>query len=142
MRVPDFSPTDRLLMSDVQFLMPSSSLSSMEINGIKVIQVPFSTYSRANPVYVYFQLYNLVRNNDGQTHFITDYILTPIDASQGEEGVLLQKLDRSGREELSAEFAELDMRSIKPGRYTLSVRATDRYRVQTIQRFRMIELVE
>ena len=112
----------------------------MEINGIKVIQVPFTIYARKNPIYVYCQLYNLVLNDGGQTSFTTEYRLTPLGAEE-KDGVILDKIDRTGNEELYGEFAMLDVSKVDPGKYRLTVRTKDRYRVQTTERSRVIELV-
>ncbi len=140
-RVQDFSSRD-FLLSDLQFLMPSSSSSSIEINGMKVIQVPFTIYRHGNPVYVYYQAYNLAPDNDGQTSFTTEYSLTPADDQKSERRILLMKSDRKGNEESSAEFAALNIDKIEPGKHILSVRVTDHHRGRSSERSRIIELVE
>ena len=140
-RVQDFSSRD-FLLSDLQFLMPSSSSSSIEINGMKVIQVPFTIYRHGNPVYVYYQAYNLAPDNDGQTSFTTEYFLIPADDRKGERRILLLKSDRKGKEESSGKFAALNIDNIKPGRYILSVRVTDHHHGRSSERSRIIELVE
>lgn len=140
-RVRDFSGRD-LLISDLEFLMPSNSLSSIEINGMKVIQTPFTVYHPRNPLYIYYQIYNLSADIDGRTSFITEYFLTPEDDAGGEHRILLMNSDREGKEESSAEFATLNTDDVKPGKYTLNVRVTDRHRARSFERSRSIELVD
>ncbi len=140
-RVRDFS-TREFLVSDLEFLMPSNSKSSIEINGMKVIQTPFSVYHPRNPLYVYYQIYNLAADLDGRTSYITEYFLTPEGDSGKENRNLLMKSEREGKEESSAEFETLNAANIMPGKYTLNVRVTDRHRGSFVERSRSIDLVD
>ncbi|MEO8167597.1 MAG: hypothetical protein ABI623_05065, partial [bacterium] len=140
-RVKDFSSRE-FLMSDLEFLMPSNSLSSVEINGMKVIQTPFSVYHPNNPVYVYYQVYNLAADPDGRTSFVTEYFLTTEDAPSSEQRIVLMKAEREGKEESSAEFATLTTDDIKPGKYFLNVRVTDHLGSRSFGRSRAIEFVD
>ena len=140
-RVRDFSSRE-FLISDLEFLMPSNSKSSTEINGMKVIQTPFTVYHPRNPLYVYYQIYNLAADIDGRTSFITEYFLTPENDATGDQRIALMRSEREGKEELSAEFATLNTDNVQPGKYTLNVRVTDRHRSRSFERSRSIELVD
>ena len=58
--------SDEPMMSDIQFLLPSSQEPAIEIEGMKVVQSPFTSIPEGQPLYVYVQVYNLVQDAGGQ----------------------------------------------------------------------------
>jgi hypothetical protein len=141
LRVRDFSRPD-FMMSSVQFLRPSTERGALAIEGVKVVQSPFRTQVRTEPFYVYFQIYHLVPDASGNTSYLTECILLP----QGEEdvgkGVVVYTREKKGKEEMAAEFCQIDLHTVDPGRYRLIVSVTDRKRVQTLSAGREVEILK
>jgi GWxTD domain-containing protein len=133
--------SDEPMISDIQFLLPSSQEPAIEIEGIKVVQSPFSSIPEDQPMYVYIQVYNLVKDAAGKTALRVEFVATPGQESDPENEVVLAIKDREGREESEAVFEALDLDELGTGTYTLSVRATDRNRVQTVSAHRRFEVV-
>jgi hypothetical protein len=141
LRVRDFKPTE-FAVSSVQLLFPSREKTILEIDGIKVRQSPFVRQDRSQPLYVYFQVYGLVKDDFGKTGYRVEYLLIPADEKDDGGGDVLLLKDRNGSEESAAEFTSLDLRETGAGVYRLVVRVTDRKRVQTVRGERTIEIVK
>jgi tetratricopeptide (TPR) repeat protein len=138
---PDFSGND-LMMSSIQFLMPSSKKGAVVIDGMKVIHSPFHTADRTQPLYVYFQIYNLVPDALGNMSYSADCILLPEGESSLTSGTVIYQRSKTVRDATVAEFYAIDVRSVDVGRYTLVVRVTDKRRVQTITASRTLDIVK
>jgi hypothetical protein len=141
LRVRDFKPTE-LAVSSVQLLFPSREKTILEIDGIKVRQSPFVRQDRSQPLYVYFQIYGLVKDDFGRTGYRVEYVLVPTDEEDDGDGDVLLVRDRNGTEESAAEFTSLDLRETSAGAYRLVVRVTDGKRVQTVRGERIVEVTK
>jgi hypothetical protein len=139
LRIPSFSGRD-FMVSDLQLLLPATTGPSLEIDGVKVVQSPFRTYSRERPLFAYLQVYNLVKDASGKTAYTIQYSLAPKD--DPEETTILVDMKREWTDDSRAEFRMLDIRAVKPGAYTLTVAVTDKKRVQTLSRTREIEITK
>ena len=135
-RIPDF-PVTVPMLSDIEFLLPSSARSSIEINGVKVIASPFDAVPRNKPLYVYWQTYNLTRDADGKTAYRSRVLLTPGESGPDDESVVAYDNDHAGQEESAAELARIDVRARDRGMYTLTVEITDRKMVRTFSKYRL-----
>ena len=129
-----------LALSSMQFLFPSSEKSELEIDGVKVRQSPFSRYNRTQPLYVYFQIYNLVKDDFGRTAYVTEYLFVPIGEQSDDDGEQLLRREKQGTDETTAEFQQLQPGSLSAGVYRLVARVTDKKRVATVRAERLIEL--
>ena len=138
-RVPSFAGRD-FMVSDLQLLLPASSGPSIEIDGVKVVQSPFRTYSREKPLFAYLQVYNLVKDINGKAGYTAQYTLAPQDDPA--EATVLAEEKRELDDDSRAEFRVLDMKAFKPGKYVLMVSVTDKKRVQTVTRTREIEITK
>ena len=138
-RIPDF-PVTVPMLSDIEFLLPSSARSSIEINGVKVIVSPFDAVPRNKPLYVYWQTYNLTRDADGKTAYRSRVLLTPGESGPDDESVVAYDSDHAGQEESAAELAQIDVRARDRGMYTLTVEITDRKMVRTFSKSRLLRL--
>jgi hypothetical protein len=141
LRVRDFSPPE-FKMSSVQFLRPSAEKGALAIDGVKVVQSPFRTQLRREPLYVYFQVYNLVPDAIGNTSYRTECILLPKDEQDMGKGIVVYTNEKTGKEEMAAVFCQIDIHSVDPGQYQILVRVTDRKRVQTLTVVRDLEIVK
>ena len=140
LRVRDFSKAG-LSMSSIQLLRPSPQPGALEIDGVKVIQSPFATHIRTEPFFLYFQIYDLIPNGDGTTSYTTDCRLVARGDKAWEDGIVIHAKQKVGRERTVSEFYKIDLATIKPGRYTLVVRVTDRMRFASTAALRVVELV-
>ncbi|HMK39791.1 MAG TPA: hypothetical protein VK569_10645, partial [Bacteroidota bacterium] len=140
LRVKDFASSD-LSMSSVQFLKASTETGALAIDGVKVVQSPFRTQLRTEPLLVYFQVYNLVPDAFGATSYKSECILLPLDEADPEKGKVIFTKEKVEKEKMVAEFDQIDVRSTPPGHYRFIVKVTDRKRVQTIMAERELDIV-
>jgi hypothetical protein len=138
LRVPAFAGND-FMISDLQLLMPASHGPVIEINGVKVEQSPFKSYTRARPLYVYIQVYNLVEDIFRAARFTATFTIAPLDVPDAAK-VLAEVTRDLSDETNSTLFEMLDIKGVDPGKYLLTARVTDRKRVQTITRSREVEI--
>jgi hypothetical protein len=139
-RIAAHTPT--LSLSDIEFLLPSTSASTLEIDGVKVIPSPLYAYSLDKPLMVYFHAYNLVKDMFGNTATEARYYMTPLQngapslrfdpENPPEDVVELETKRRDGKESTSANFASLNVRDLSPGLYQLTVVLTDRKQFSTV----------
>jgi tetratricopeptide (TPR) repeat protein len=141
LRVRDFSGSD-LMVSSIQLLRPSTNRGAIVLHGVRVAQSPLKVHLRSEPLYIYFQVYNLIPDGLGNTSFRTECVLLPEGEADEENGKVIYRNEKTGREETIAEFYKIDVQSMDPGRYELIVKVTDRKRVQTVMAQREIEIVK
>jgi hypothetical protein len=141
LRASDYSRR-AFAMSSLQFLRPVSGSGTLQIDGVKVMQSPFRTHVRTEPLYVYFQIYNLIPDGDGNTSYATECRLLSAGEDEWDKGTVVFRREKVGKEAMAIEFCTLDVRTMSAGRYTLVMRATDRMRVETIMGIRDIEILK
>ena len=139
-RVRDFAQSD-FMISSVQFLKPSTETGALAIDGVKVVQSPFRTQVRTEPFFVYFQIYNLVPDAEGNRSYRTECILLSKNEQDIGKGISVYKSEGTVKEEIATVFCQIDLHSIDRGQYTLIVRATDRKRVQTLMAERNLDIL-
>jgi tetratricopeptide (TPR) repeat protein len=140
LRVPAFTGKD-FMLSDLQLLLPTTDDSSIKIDGVKVQQSPFRSYSRAKPLCAYVQVYNLVKDIEGKAAYNAKFTIAPNDDPEEARVLAEVKRDLSDKS-YRAEFQMLDIKGISPGKYVLTVSVTDRKRVETISRSREVEITQ
>ncbi|MGB5874441.1 MAG: GWxTD domain-containing protein, partial [Bacteroidota bacterium] len=133
--IPDYS-SDEMMLSDIQFLLPSELEPSIEIEGVKVVQSPFGSVPPDAPLYVYHQIYNLVKDVYGKTAYTVRYFVAEGAAADEDDGDLVREETKEGIEEFEAEFEILDLDDFDDGAYTLRIQVTARKRVHTVSRSR------
>ena len=138
-RLPGF-PAGLPVLSDVEYLLPSGSKSSIEIDGLKVIASPFDAVARSTPLYVYWQTYNLTKDIDGKTAWRSRVLLTPGEDGPGEKSVVMYQKEHAGDDESAAELAKIDLAAIATGSYTVTVEVTDMKMVRTFARSRGVTI--
>ena len=124
LQVTDFSRPG-LMASSIQFLRPSEDQGAVVIEGMKVMQTPLRAHRGTDPLYVYFQVYHLVPDADGITSYRTECFLIPRGERDPAKGKQIHRVEKTGKEEMAAEFYALDVKSVPPGAYTLIIRITD-----------------
>lgn len=148
-RVRDFSQAGMdlsdLLLAD--YVGPAKG-SRFDRGEYHLTPNPFGRFSTRQPVYVYFEVYDLKPGADGQTRWSVDYALIPSGAGRlelpilgaAEKPVLTLRVQRGGTEVSPREYAEVDVSSVPPGNYLLQVTVTDELAGTTQIRTRPVEL--
>jgi hypothetical protein len=55
---------------------------------------------------------------------------------------VVYRKEKEGMEEMAAEFCQIDLRAVDPGRYRVIVNVTDRKRVQTVSAERDVQILK
>ena len=127
-----------LLVSDIQM---ASSIQPHEKrtndspfikNNLRIIPYPYASVSGKRPVYLYFEVNNLLFGDRGQTAYTVDYELrtkksglAKINPFSGKKLALSSSYQRNGQKRNEQEYFSLDVAKMKPGDYTLTVRVMD-----------------
>lgn len=141
--IPGKPVSGKLHLSSILFaetVAPADSFSGAAAfyrNGLAIVPHPFEELESNQPMWLYFEAYDLARNREGKTSFTIEY---EIDSSR-EKGfaALLNKLNpfSSGGEKISlsetrqgnlsneALALQLDLAQLPQARYELTVRLTD-----------------
>ncbi len=112
-----------------------------------VIPMPTRTYERGRNVFVYYEIYNLSKDEFGQTSYEVSYTVTS-DENPRAVGIIssLTRWRKGKREELSvtyqqqgtedqeAEYVELELENRPPGKYLLKVTVRDVNNGETVEK--------
>lgn len=148
--VPDFSGevlemSDLLLAYRVEESFDGKPLNASEIvrNNLSIQPAPWSVFSTVQPVYLYFEAYNLARGDDGQTDYEVDIVLVPKEDARGISRLFKGLLGRdkgvsvsfpgTGTATDEATYQILDVTGEEPGVYTLAVRIHDNISGKTVE---------
>ena len=107
--------------------------------GLTVVPMPSRTYRKGQSVFVYYEIYNLEKDEFGQTGYDVSYTITSKDRDGGAGNISRLFRWRTGRrEELAVayeqigtdarenEYVELALDEQVPGRYSLKVSINDK----------------
>ncbi|HMB91909.1 MAG TPA: tetratricopeptide repeat protein [Rhodothermales bacterium] len=157
--VPDFSE-DRLAVSDlmlayrIEEVFDDKALGANEIvrNGFSILPAPWSVYAVDQPIYAYYETYNLERDDSGKTDYDVELLLVPKEQAKGlrklfkgliggEKGV---SVSYHGSETLRNEnlYQILDASDQETGLYTLILRVRDNIAGRTVETERDLFLEE
>ncbi len=120
--------------------------------GLSIIPAPWSAYRVGQPLYFYFEFYNLKQQPDGATQYAVEAVLVERREEKGLQR-LIQRAFR-GREQVGVaagfeangasaddrQYLVLDTGDLEPGVYVLAVRLTDTATGQTAETQRAIVL--
>lgn len=113
-------------------------------NGHTVLPLPSRTFLRGQPLFLYYEIYNLGADKAGGSEFRVDYTVrsTRLDrgavrrlfgavkglvgVSEEPEAITLSFERRSSAGRVAAEYLSFDTQDLVPGTYTLDVKLTDR----------------
>ena len=149
---PDFS-TGAFMMSDLLLsprITPPAEGSPFNRGDVNVIPSFTGRFLPEQPVYVYYELYNLGLTND-RTNYETEIELRPSDPGRGgflglfgsgDRPVLTLQTQGGGSVVSPIEYAEIDMSDVDPGEYDLTVRVRDLVSGVTKERSHRLVLVE
>jgi hypothetical protein len=148
--IPDFSG-DALNVSDVMLayrieesLGEEPSYGDIVRRGLSISPAPWSVFSSNQPIYLYFEVYDLEHSEQGQTVYEMEAILSPRDQSKGltkfvknifggTKGVSVS-LPGSGTAADEGHYLILDAANQETGLYTLTLRVTDKVSGKSVER--------
>lgn len=143
--VKDFSGTN-LHVSDIKLaagISESADPGPFSRNGLRIIPHPVHIFAVAQPIYIYFELYNLTQDDKGHTVFDTGLTITAKEEQRNFAWKLLTDIGRlvtrSSNDQtvdlayedgglLPDEFrhTSIDTSDLPPGPYSLTLTVTDR----------------
>jgi hypothetical protein len=142
--VDDFSG-DALMLSDLQVAQNIEEKNEKSdpafVRGKWFITTsPSRTFRAGDPVFVYFEIYNLSRDAFGSTHYEVSF---SVGAKESLTQVRIRKKDgesvavqyaQTGTETWIADYVELNIGQVKAGRYVMHMHVTDLNNKQTTSR--------
>ena len=142
-RLHDFSG-DSLMISDQQLAQHIAKIEGDTSSAQwRVTTSPSRTFFLGTPIFVYFEIYNLTRDAFGQTRYEVAFAVAPekgralasqpkIRRRDGE--VISVQYAQTGRDLWIADYVELDIGQVAPGRYRLIMTVKDRNSAQSAVR--------
>ncbi len=142
-RLHDFSG-DSLMISDLQLAQHIAKIEGDTSSAQwRVTTSPSRTFFSGTPIFVYFEIYNLTRDAFGQTRYEVAFAVAPekgralasqpkIRRRDGE--VISVQYAQTGRDLWIADYVELDIGQVAPGRYRLIMTVKDRNSAQSAVR--------
>jgi hypothetical protein len=119
-------------------ITPASDGEVFTKNGLRIIPVPSKRFARQQPVYVYFEVYNLVPDAAGKSSFVAEYTTTlrkekksgakkvfSVLGSKTKPATTLA-MERDANGTTSTEYLALDLNKAGAGDFRLSVRIKDK----------------
>ena len=122
--VPGFTDTG-LQLSDM-FLADSIAVipDAIERDDVILYVNPSGQFERPVAPFVYFEIYNLTQEPDGQTRYRIAYTLTPVDADQ-DGAITLQTSEQRTANSSPLSYVALDLGEASAGSYTIEVEVED-----------------
>lgn len=149
--VPDFA-REELMLSDVMLAYGVEEIygdeaargATIERRGLSIEPAPWSVFGKEQPVYLYFEIYNLAQGADGVTDYEMEARLLPKDDGGGLGGFVRNLLGRtegvsvalpgSGTSADEGHYLILDASNQEQGLYTLTLRVRDSVSGKTVER--------
>ncbi len=150
-KIPDFSG-DELNVSDVMLAyrieesLDDAAASDGDVlrNGLSISPAPWSVFSAKQPIYLYFEVYNLASAAEGRSDYEMEAVLTAKDQSRGlkklfrnvfggRDGVSV-RLPGSGTVTDEGHYLILDAANQETGLYTLTLRVEDNVSGRSVER--------
>jgi len=100
-------------------------------NGkFEIIPNPSKTFNKSNQMHLYFEIYNLKKDERGETSFTIEYTMSKLKGSfklfgGRKKEVISVKNDFTGFEHTYYETASFDVNKLQPGEYRMSVKVKD-----------------
>jgi GWxTD domain-containing protein len=111
-------------------------------NGLEIVPNPTHAFPRNHLVHVYYELYNLSKNEEGTTSFRTEVSVTTVDPDKGIAGRLISSfgnlidepesdsqltisLEDESIETNTARYTAMDLSDSEPGNYRVDISVSD-----------------
>lgn len=139
----DFSGNN-LLLSDMELASQvNEKISGQRVkqNNIQVVPYLSNTVMRTTPLYVYFEIYNLNRDNEGYTHYEVNYTVQSMEGSGNRNPIakiasflvggkknqsVATSFDGSGTSDFQQIYLLMDFSTSPTGKTDFLVKVTDR----------------
>ncbi len=137
----------------------SPILGAINRNNVYILPRIGRRYKNTDPLYLYYEVYNLVKQADGKTDF--EHTITIKETEPDEAGIPIQKIfkDLSGfvtgksdkvslttayktQEKDSQVYIQFDISKYKPGKYDLSIIVLDKISGEKVEREWQFEIVD
>ncbi|HCQ01019.1 MAG TPA: hypothetical protein DIT99_10105 [Candidatus Latescibacteria bacterium] len=143
---------ETLNLSDIRLatdITPGARPGPFVRNGFKIIPNPSLQFKRTKPIHLYYELYNLTKDEDGRTAYRTDIEITMkrkdmnivfrffaalgrlIKSEEEEESVLLS-FEGAGNASDQPQYTAVDPTDSMPGDYTIRLTITDLHTGQAV----------
>lgn len=142
--VSDFTDQKPLMMSDIElafWITPTDQEGEFSKNGLKVVPMASKTFYIDQTAFVYFEIYNLQKDEFGQTKYRVEYAfraqedgIAPVRALRG-LGRMLRLREKAKEVTIAYEqtgdasddvaYVELDVRDVEAGGQKVRVEVTD-----------------
>lgn len=161
--LPDYH-SRRLAVSDIELasqVRPATedeSRPGFVKHGLWVEPYPYRAVAAKQPLMMYYEIYGLTPEKDGQTRYRVEYevrsraprkgvsrILSAINPFGGRKAAISTSFDLVGDSPDSYEYLALDLSTLKPDSYELVLQVTDQVsgrKARSALRFRVIEMPE
>ena len=134
--VPDYN-SNGLILSDLQLATSVTKLKEGETSQFSrgswsIAPSPSRAFNPDTPLFVYFEIYNLKRDEFGNSHYQVGYevrrgrkkqVQTLAKKKTGES--VSVSYEQVGTRETEYDYVELDLMNAKPGRYTVRMVVKD-----------------
>ena len=137
---------EKLLISDLKLatlITPSGVQGPFVRKGLNITPNPGRLYIRGNPVYVYYEVYNLAMDQDGKTEYEILYEIRPQEGSarpgwtarrQRDMQTVMMAFSGEGISTSDREYTSLDTSGLPAGEYVLTVTFTDQNAGSTVSK--------
>jgi hypothetical protein len=137
---------EELLISDLKLatrIAPSGVRGPFVRKGLNITPNPGRIYIRGNPVYVYYELYNLGLDDEKKSAYEILYEIRPLDGSetrgwsargQRDMQTTLMAFAGAGFSAEDREYTSLDTGGLPAGEYILTVTLTDLHAESTVSK--------
>ncbi|TDI76214.1 MAG: tetratricopeptide repeat protein [Bacteroidetes bacterium] len=143
----DLQMSDLLLAYRIEETEDGRPVVSTDIvrNGVSIMPAPWSVFNHEQPIFFYFELYNLAVDGTGTANYEVEAVLAPKEVGSGvskfvkgifgssDEGVSV-RLPIQIQSTNDGQYLLLDASNQEPGLYTLRVKVKDMLSGKTIER--------
>ncbi len=144
--VSDLVPADKIAQPPLP--------GAVNKDGLAIIPNPSKAFELNKPVYLYYEIYNLAQDENGETDFEIENEIVLEKKKKGGLGKIFGFLGgdgkkkvsiterRQGREQDVAEYMSFNISSLEEGEYRLAVKVTDKVASKTTEKSLSLTLAE
>jgi GWxTD domain-containing protein len=132
------SGRDRLACSTLKMafdVRPAGRSGNRDRKSLVMVPNPMKTGKRGDPLYIYYEIYNLGLDSNGNTDYNADFTLSLLEGRKnvfqklfggGGKSSISIRNRRTGRTRTVADYLGFDVRKAAPGKYELKLKILDR----------------
>jgi len=128
-RLPEFIVPEVQEISDIELASYVWSIFEPGASFVKsdrvVVPLPSRVYLPGQPLSFYFEVYNLLLNDDGQSHFSISYEISGIERREKKSYDAAHSGPRTGNSRHVSHVDSFDIDDLAAGEYVLTVRVND-----------------